>query len=75
MTARTAQMKSRPMGEILRLLLDEMGAEAQREHEQGGEDEEDLALRRREDVAGDVLNPAIGAEFDGADEGMGDEKG
>ena len=49
-------------------------AEAQAEHEQRGEDEEDLALFRGEDVAGDVLNPAVRAELHGADEGVGDEE-
>ena len=49
------------------MLLDEVRAEAQREHQQRREHEEDLALRRRQDVAGDVLNPAVGAELDRAD--------
>ena len=51
----------------LEVLLDEVGAEAQREHQQRREHEQDLALRRRQDVAGDVLNPAVGAELDRAD--------
>ena len=73
-TASTAQMKSRPIGESFEVLLDEVGAEAQREHQQRREHEEDLALRRRQDVAGDVLNPAVGAELDRADQRVGDEQ-
>ena len=43
-----------------------MGAEAQREHDERGVEEEELALLRREEVAGDVLDPGVGAELDRA---------
>jgi hypothetical protein len=61
-------------GGELELGLNEVGAEAQEEHDGGGPDEEGLALLRGEEVAGDVLNPAVGAEFDRADEGVSDEE-
>ena len=38
----------------LESLLDELGAEAQREHDEGRVEEEELALVRREEVAGEL---------------------
>ena len=61
-------------GGELQLGFNEVGAEAEGEHDGGGPDEEGLALFGREEVAGDVLDPAVGAEFDRADEGVGDEE-
>ena len=54
--------------------FDEVGTEAQAEHDGRSPDEQILALLRGEQVAGDVLNPAVGAEFDGADQGVRDEQ-
>ena len=51
-----------------------MGAEAQAEHDGRGPDEEHLALLGGEEVAGDGFDPAVGAEFDRADEGVGQEQ-
>ena len=46
----------------------------QREHDERGDDEQDLAFARGQDVAGDVLNPAVGAELDRADQQVRDEQ-
>ena len=51
-----------------------MGREAQGEHKQRGEDEKNLALSRRQDVAGDVLNPIVGAQLNRAHECVRDEE-
>jgi len=51
-----------------------MGAEPQREHERRRVEEEDLPLAGRKNVAGDVLNPAIGPSSTAADHGVGDEQ-
>ena len=51
-----------------------MGAEAQAEHDGRGPDEEHLALLGGEEVAGDGFDPAVGAEFDRADDGVGEEE-
>ncbi len=55
-------------------MFDEVSAEAQTEHDGGGVEEQELPLVRSEEVSGDAFDPAIGAEFDGADEGVRDEK-
>ena len=47
---------------------------ASQEMEEEGEDEEDLALCGCEDGTGDVLNPAVSAEFNGSDHCMDDEQ-
>ena len=49
--------------------LDRAGAEAQAEHHRRREDEQDVALVRRQQVAGDAADPRVGAEFDGAEGG------
>ena len=51
-----------------------MSAETQAEHDCGGPEEECFALFRGEQVAGDVLNPAVRAEFDCTDEGVSHEE-
>jgi len=45
------------------LTLYEIDAKAQRKHRGGRQDEEELALFRRENIAGDVLNPSVGAQL------------
>jgi len=55
-------------------LLDEVGREPQREHDRRREDEQDLAFGGRQDVAGDVLDPSVGAELDRAEHRVRDEQ-
>jgi hypothetical protein len=55
-------------------LFNEVRAEPQEEHQQRSVHEEQLAFAGAQDIAGDVLNPTVGAEFDGANQGVGDEE-
>ncbi len=58
----------------LQLALDEMRAEAKTEHDGRGPHEEELALLRGQDIARDVLDPAIGTELNRTHEGMRDKQ-
>ena len=51
-----------------------MRRKAHPEHDGRSPDEEELTLLGREEVAGDVLNPTVGAELNRANQGMGDEE-
>ena len=51
-----------------------MSTEAQTEHDCGGVEEQELPLVWGEEISGDAFDPAIGPQFDGTDEGVGDEK-
>ena len=50
------------------------GAEAKREHDERRVEEEQFAFSRGEEVARDIFDPGIRAEFDRADEGVGEEE-
>jgi hypothetical protein len=66
--------KEQADGGKLEGLLDPVGAEAQAEHDGGGPEGRAPCPARGEQVAGDVLNPAVRAEFDSADEGVRHEE-
>src|ERR1043165_7883710 len=58
----------------MKAFFDKIGAETQEKHQRGGEHEQDLALRRCQQISRNVLNPAVRAEFDRAHKRVSDEK-